>query len=119
MYESPCSINQCFHIWESFTLFLASLWWSPHLSDIDLAVSPTYLTVGSPSASTHSLHVDSYIRFLLLQFSGFLAIGHARHFFLPHGLVSHGFALVSSSFVPCPSSPSPSLEPPSTSIALP
>merc|ERR1712215_286387 len=93
MYESTC-----FHMYESLTLSLASLWWSPHLSDIDLAVSPTYLMVGSPLTSTHCLQVDSYIRFLLLQFSGFLAIGHARHFLLPHGLVSQGFAFVRSSF---------------------
>merc|ERR1712208_86506 len=92
-----CSVCQWLYMWESDALFLASLMWFPHLSDPDLAVSPTYLTVGSPVASTHSLHVDSYIKLLHLQFSGFFAIGHARQFFLPQGLVSHGLNLVNSS----------------------
>merc|ERR1712105_237620 len=97
-----CSVCQWLYMWESDALFLASLMWFPHLSDPDLAVSPTYLTVGSPLSSIHSLHVDSYIKLLRLQFSGFLAMGHARHFFLPHGLVSNGLDLVSNSLKSTP-----------------
>merc|ERR1712105_244048 len=46
-----CSVCQWLYMWESDALFPASLMWFPHLSDPDLAVSPTYLTVGSPLSS--------------------------------------------------------------------